>query len=93
MNVILKPVVTEKSVDDMKKGKYSFMVAIGSNKLMVKKEVEKKFNVNVINVAIINVKKRTKKTMQRRTVKIPAFKKAIVKIKEGQKIELFNIAK
>lgn len=91
MNIILSPIVTEKSVEDMKKGKYSFRVAIGADKNMIKKEVEKNFNVNVIKVATINVKKRSKQTMQKRTVKIPAFKKALVKVKDGQKIELFNI--
>ena len=91
MNIIFSPIVTEKSVEDMKKGKYSFKVATYADKQMVKKEVEKNFNVNVIKVATINVKRRSKKTMQKRTVAIPAFKKAIVKVKDGQKIELFNI--
>lgn len=93
MDIILAPIVTEKSVEDMKKGKYAFRVAIDSNKTGIKKSVEKNFNVNVIKVATINTKKRTKQTMQRREIKIPAYKKAIVEIKSGQKIDIFNFGK
>lgn len=91
MNVILSSIVTEKTVEDMKKGKYAFRVAIDSDKTLIKKSVEKYFNVNVIKITTINVKKRTKQTMQKRTIKIPAWKKAMVEVKAGQKIDVFNV--
>ncbi len=93
MNVILAPIVTEKSVEDMKKGKYAFLITKLTNKKIIKKAVEKSFNVNVVDVATINVKKRQRKTMQGGMLTVPAYKKAVVKIKEGQKIDIFNVEK
>ncbi|HKC14421.1 MAG TPA: 50S ribosomal protein L23 [Patescibacteria group bacterium] len=90
MNVILSPVVTEKSVEDMKKGKYAFKVVKGSNKLRIKRSVEEGFGVNVLRVSTINVKKLIKTTNQRKKITIPGWKKAIVEIKSGQKIDIFG---
>lgn len=93
MNVILAPVVTEKSVEDMKIGKYAFIVEKSANKPTIKKAVEKSFKVEVTNVATVNMKEQKRKTMQGRTVVKPAFKKAIIKVKDGQKIDVFNMGK
>lgn len=90
MDVILSPIVTEKSVEDMKKGKYAFRVGMDSDKYGIKKSIEQKFSVTVTNVATINVKKKIRKTMQRRTITTPAYKKAIVKVKDGEKIDVFG---
>lgn len=93
MNVILSPIVTEKSVEDMKKGKYAFLVARYADKKAIKKDVEKSFKVVVTDVATINVKERKRKTVQGRIKTTPAYKKAIVKVKEGQKIDVFKVEK
>lgn len=93
MNVILAPVVTEKSVEDMKKGKYVFRVARDADKFLIKKHVQNSFKVDVLNVATINMKQQKRKNMRGRVVVKPAWKKAIVKIKEGQKIDVFKIEK
>lgn len=91
MNVIVKPVVTEKTVEEMKKGKYTFLVSKTSDKSMIKESVQNNFKVDVLETATINMKQRKKRTMQGKTVRIHAFKKAVVKIKEGQKIDVFNV--
>lgn len=93
MNIILAPVVTEKSVEDMKKGKYAFVVAKGADKPLIKKTVQDSFKVDVLDVATVNIKQRKRRTNQGKFIKEPSFKKAIVKVKEGQKIDIFNIEK
>lgn len=75
---MIKPVVTEKSMEATAKNCYTFKVDRKAAKNQIKKAVEDKFKVNVIKVRTINVKKKKKR------------KKAIVKIKEGQKIEGFG---
>lgn len=93
MNVILYPIVTEKSTEDIKKGKYTFKVLKDSNKTQIKKSVEKNYGVNVISVATINVKEKKRKTRMQRRVAKPSYKKALVKIKDGQKIDVFAVEK
>lgn len=89
-DVILAPVITEKSMQLVKLGKYTFKVAKTGDKRKIKKEIKAKFNVDAVSVATITVKPK-KKNLQRHQYVIPAYKKAIVKIKEGQKIDLFEI--
>lgn len=89
-DVILAPVITEKSMQLVKMGKYTFRVSKTSDKRKIKKEIKDKFNVDAVSVATINVKPK-KKTVQRHGYVVPSYKKAIVKIKEGQKIDLFEI--
>lgn len=93
MNVILAPVVTEKTVEDMKKGKYTFKVARSADKLSIKKSLEENFKVNIVNVATINMKEKKRKNMQGKRLRKAPYKKAIVALKEGQKIDIFNIQK
>ncbi len=84
---IKAPHVTEKATDLVKNNQYVFKVFPRANKTEVKKAIENIFGVDVISVRIINVPKK-----KRRLGKIEGFrtgyKKAIVKIKEGQKIEV-----
>jgi len=92
-NIIIKPVITEKSMQDAGFNRFTFMVCKTADKTAIKREVEKKFNVNVINVLTNIVKGRKKRAGARRTeIEEPVFKKAIVKIKAGQKIALFDVA-
>jgi large subunit ribosomal protein L23 len=85
---ILKiPHITEKATDLVKKNQYVFKIWPRANKVEVKKAIENLFGVDVLGVKIINVPKK-----KRRLGKIEGFrkgyKKAIVRIKEGQKIEV-----
>lgn len=91
-SVIIKPIITEKSMNRVKKGKFTFMVAKNAGKPAIKKEVEEKFKVEVVSVAT-NITKGRKKRFGTRRIEtsLPAFKKAVVKLKEGQKIDLFEI--
>jgi large subunit ribosomal protein L23 len=91
LNVILNPIISEKSMTDAAKGKYTFAVSKESTKKDIKKAIEEQFKVNVLKVATITIKGRSSKTGARRveTVKQP-FKKAIALLKTGQKISLFE---
>lgn len=92
MNIIISPIITEKSMVLASSGKYSFVVNKNANKEDIKNAVEKSFNVKVIKVATSIVKGRTARTGQRRIEKkITPFKKAIVALKTGDKIGLFEL--
>lgn len=89
--MIIKPVITERSMDDVSKGKFTFLVSRDTTKDMIRKAVERKFNVNVQSVATVMVKGKTRRAGTRRTeVTIVRLKKAIVKLKKDQKIDLFD---
>ena len=84
---ILSPMVTEKSTSLSEQNKIVFKVPTGSNKINLKKNIEKIFKVNVIKVNIINKQNRTKTTRGKK-VKVKGYKKAIVTLKKGQNIDL-----
>ena len=87
--VLRKPLITEKSTVLQSEGKYAFEVADKANKDMVKKAVEKAFNVKVTAVNIMMVRGKMRR-IGRRMVMTQAWKKAIVTLKPGDKIELFE---
>ena len=92
MNVIIAPIITEKSMNDAAKGRFTFKVAKTSNKKEIRKSVEEKFKVNVLKVATITMKGKLVRSGQKRMEKqTPEWKKAIVLVKEGQKIDLFEV--
>ena len=84
---ILSPMVTEKSTNMSEQNKIVFKVPAGSNKINLKKNIEKIFKVNVTKVNIINKQNRTKITRGKK-VKVSGFKKAIITLKKGQSIDL-----
>ena len=89
-DIIIRPVLTEKSYDGMADKKYAFEVAIGANKAEIKKAVETIFDVKVESVNTMRIEgklKRQGRTQGRR----PERKKAYVKLTEGSKtIEFFE---
>ena len=87
--VLRRPLVTEKNTDLQAQGKYVFEVAGDANKTQVKQAVETAFKVGVTAVNIMTVQGK-KKRMGRREVQRPSWKKAIVTLKPGDKIELFE---
>ena len=89
-DVILKPVITEKSMAGMGEKKYTFLVHTDANKAMIKDAVEKMFaGVKVASVNTMNMDGK-KKTRGRVVGKTAATKKAIVKLTEDSKdIEIF----
>ena len=84
---ILSPMVTEKSTNLSEQNKIVFKVPTGANKINLKKNIEKIFNVNVTKINIINKQNRTKVTRGKK-VKVSGFKKAIITLKKGQSIDL-----
>ena len=93
MDVIIKPVITEKSMQDAKLGKFTFVVAKAANKANIKINIEKSFSVNVIAITTAIIKGRSKRVGKKMTEKLlPFWKKAIVELKKDQKIALFDVA-
>ena len=84
---ILSPIVTEKSTSLSEQNKVVFRVPNSSNKLILKKNIEKIFKVNVTKVNIINKQTRSKVSRGRK-VKVKGYKKAIITLKKGQTIDL-----
>jgi large subunit ribosomal protein L23 len=89
-DIILKPVITEKSMDDAQNKKYTFKVAEDANKTQIKKAVEEIFDVDVKKVNVMHVKGKVKR-MGRSVGRTAAYKKAIVTLTEDSKeIEFFQ---
>ena len=89
-DIILKPVITEKSIDDLQTGKYTFKVAKDANKSEIKKAVEELFDVKVAKVNTMNCNGRAKR-VGRFYGKTPDWKKAIITLTECSKaIEFFE---
>lgn len=89
LDVIRKPLVTEKNSLLQEKNKYAFEVTKTATKRQVKEAVELAFKVKVTEVNVINVPGKAKR-MGRRIVVSPARKKAIVTLEPGQKIQIFE---
>ncbi len=89
-DVILEPIMTEKSLAEKESlNKYTFKVAAKANKGEIKRAVEKMFNVSVESVAVMNVLGK-KKRVRIVEGKKPDWKKAIVTLTQGQRIDLFD---
>ncbi len=99
-DIILKPVITEQSIDVLPTGKYTFKVAKDANKIEIASAVEQLFNVEVLKVNTINVRGRAKR-VGRYMGKTASWKKAVVTVnpepengKDGKKrngtIEFFD---
>ena len=89
-DVIIKPIISEKSMDDVQERKYTFKVDKRANKTQVKLAVEEIFGVEIEKVNIMNVKGKMKR-MGRTMGKRADTKKAIVKLtKKSKEIEFFQ---
>jgi large subunit ribosomal protein L23 len=89
-DIIIKPIITEESMDDMAYGKYAFKVDRRANKSEIKKAVESIFNVNVDKVNTMNMLGKEKR-MGVHVGRRPSWKKAIVTLTEDSKrIEFFE---
>ena len=91
MSIIIKPVTSEKSINSTAGGKYIFKVNIKSNKHEILKAIEDLYKVKVLKVNIINSKAEEKLIRGKFKSQSKPWKKAIVSIKKGQKIEGFEI--
>ena len=91
--IVLRPVISEKSMDETQRGKYTFAVHDDANKLMIKDAVEELFKVKVVDVNVLTSKAK-EKSRNRKRGRIQGFtspwKKAIVTVASGDKIEFFE---
>ena len=86
-NVIVKPVVTEKSTTLSENNQIVFLVNINSNKFDIKKSIELIYGVKVSSVNVIRVKGKTK-VFKGKVGKRSDYKKAIISLPKGQSIDL-----
>ena len=89
--VLRRPLITEKYTVLQAFGKYAFEVSGTATKTQVKEAVEKAFNVTVTSTNVMNVVGRARR-MGRRVLPAKPWKKAVVTLKPGDKIELFETA-
>ena len=90
-DIIIRPIITEQSMEDMDIKKYVFEVAKDANKIEIAKAVEEIFGVTVIKVTTINVNGKTKRIGANPAGTTKSWKKAVVKLSEDSKgIEIFE---
>ena len=87
--VLRRPLITEKNTLLQAQGKYAFEIAREANKPQVKQAVEKAFKVKVLAVNVMTVPPKTRR-VGRQQVLTQSWKKAIVTLKPGDKIEFFE---
>lgn len=88
-DVLIRPLITEKTTSMMQENKYTFIVPLAVNKVQVRQAVEQVFKVKVLSVNTIRVMGKVKR-MGKNSGKRPDFKKAIVKLAPGERIEFFE---
>jgi len=89
LNIIKRPLVTEKNTGHLQGNVYAFEVADGADKKDIAKAVEAAFRVKVVGVRTMNCRGR-KHRMGRFVSKVDYFKKALVRLADGQKIKIFE---
>lgn len=90
-SVLIAPIITEKSTRDAGLGKFTFRVNKQSNKTTIKKAIEDTFSVAVVSVTTQILKGRRKRVGKLRVeISQQPWKKAVVELKAGQKIDLFE---
>jgi large subunit ribosomal protein L23 len=87
--VVLKPIVSEKSYEGTTRGSYTFKVHPDAHKTQIRQAVEELFDVKVERVNIVKVAAKPKRRGMHRGVR-PAWKKAVVQLRAGDTIEIFQ---
>ena len=87
--VLLRPVISEKSYEQITQNKYTFKVHQDAHKTQVRQAVEELFDVTVVAVNIIKVQPKPKRRGLYKGIR-PGWKKAIVELKAGEKIDIFE---
>lgn len=87
--VIRRPLLTEKSLQGAEEGSYAFEVMMAATKADVRAAVEQIFNVRVVSVST-SIQRGKIKRMGRKRGKRPNWKKATVRLSEGQSIDFFQ---
>ncbi len=89
----IEPVITEKSTQLAKEGKYTFRVGPTATKNEIKSEISKVFGVKVVGVHTIKERGEIKRSFSRRKKRVMPDKKAIVMLGGKDKIDLFETKK
>ncbi|MEI7578701.1 MAG: 50S ribosomal protein L23 [bacterium] len=91
--VLIRPIITEKTLKLANQmGKYTFMVSTSSEKILIGKAVAEKFNVKVLSIKIINSMGKKVKFGKNRIKGVRKnTKKAIIQLKKGDSIKIFDI--
>ena len=87
--IVIHPIITEKSTEQQENGKYSFKVNKRANKKEIMKAVKDTFSVEPVSCNIMNIRGK-KKRVRYKLGYTSSWKKAIVTLKEGDKIEVFE---
>ncbi len=90
LTVVVRPLITEKATRLGGEGKYTFEVRRAANKRQIKEAVEKGFNVKVEKVNVMTMKGKPRRVAGNRIKRSSAWKKAVVTLVAGDKIELFE---
>lgn len=88
--IIVRPLITEKTMKLVEEGKYTFEVKQGANKVEVKKAVEELFKVEVTAVNMMNTLRKRRRVGKYEGLR-PSVQKAIVTLAKGQKLDVFEI--
>ncbi|NMB56941.1 50S ribosomal protein L23 [Candidatus Beckwithbacteria bacterium] len=90
--VLVRPIITEKTMALAQMSQFTFMVNLDANKNQIIKAIEDYFKVNVIEIKTITLKGKIRRFGTKRVpTQLAGTKKAIVTLKKGQKIDLFEI--
>ena len=87
--VLIRPVISEKSYEQIAQNRYTFKVHKDAHKTQIRQAVEELFDVKVVGVNVVKVQPKPKRRGLHRGTR-PGWKKAIVQLREGDKIELFE---
>ncbi len=93
LQILKKPLITEKAMTLSEKGQYIFEVAPNANKIEIKKAIEDMFEVNIVSIRTARIKGKLKKRFTKtgtQAGRTKLRKKAYVTLKEGQSIELVS---
>lgn len=93
MNILIRPLITEKLSAMNEAGKYAFEVNKKANKVEIKKEIEKLYNVSVEKISTLRTNGKLKSRYTKSgavTGRKPSIKKAIVTLKEGEMIDFYT---
>ena len=87
--VLIRPVISEKSYELITQNRYSFKIHLDAHKTQVRQAVEQMFDVTVVKVNILKVQAKPKRRGLIKGVR-PGWKKAVVELKAGDTIEIFE---